>query len=96
MSTKPDYCAGCGRPTQSHNVAIDVSEHDNVGLPTLAGVCCHRCWSGDSDGVPPIGDLLQDVQYDDERGERAEDKLVDAMDFDEMVAISAPVEALRP
>lgn len=93
---KPENCCadGCGRPTRSHNVAIDVSEHDAVGLPTLAGVVCHRCWAGDSEDVPPIGDLYNDAAYDDEDGDAATIRLIESVDFEQMVSIHVPVEEL--
>lgn len=80
---KPENCAGCGSWTQSHSVAVDVSEHDEVGLPTLAGVVCHTCWTGGTEGVPAVGDLLGDP-----------DALYEALDTDELVAVAAPVEEL--
>jgi hypothetical protein len=79
---KPETCASCGSWTQSHNVAIDVSEHDDVGLPTLAGVVCHSCWTGNGDG-PAVGDLMGDP-----------DALMEALDTGEMVSVGAPVEDL--
>lgn len=96
MTTKPKKCAACGKPTQSHNIAIDVSDHDRVGLPTLAGVCCHTCWRGDTDGTPPIGDLYSDASahHDDEAGDRAADRLVESVDIGLMVASTVPVEDL--
>lgn len=85
MTTKPERCCaeGCGRPTQSHNVAVDVSEHDAVGLPTLAGVVCHRCWVDGPDGAEPIEERLDD-----------HDRLYEALDTGEMVAVGTPVGEL--
>lgn len=85
MVTKPENCAaaGCGKPTRSHNVAVDVSDYDDIGLPTLAGVVCHTCWIGETDGVPAVGDMLDD--YDD---------LYEALESDRLRAVPAPVEEL--
>lgn len=83
MSNRPENCAGCGRPTQSHTVAIDVSDHDVVGLPTLAGVVCHRCWIGDTENVPEIESVVED-----------EAQLRDALDTDWLVATETPVEEI--
>lgn len=96
MVEKPEGCASCAKRTKSHNVAVDVSEHDEVGLPTLAGVVCHTCWVGDTDGVPPIGDLYEDVHRDEEDSDGAYDDLVGALDFGEMVAVSTPAGELAP
>ena len=81
--TDPENCAGCGRPTQSHSVAIDVSGVDRVGLPTLAGVVCHRCWIGETEATPAIGERVGD-----KRGLRA------ALDADRLVAVDTPAEAI--
>ena len=80
--SEPENCAGCGRPTQSHSVAIDVSDVDAVGLPTLAGVVCHRCWIGDTEDTPAIGSI------DEKHRLRA------ALDADRLVAVDTPVEAI--
>lgn len=83
MVQKPENCAGCGSWTRSHNVAIDVSEHDEVGLPTLAGVVCHKCWTGQRDDLPAIGELLDD-----------HDRLYEVLDTDNLVAVSLTTEEL--
>jgi len=80
--SEPANCAGCGRPTQSHSVAIDVSDVDRVGLPTLAGVVCHRCWIGETEATPAIGSI------DEKHRLRA------ALDADRLVAVDTPVEAI--
>lgn len=83
MVEKPELCAGCGKFTRSHNVAVDVSEYDEIGMPTLAGVVCHTCWIGDTDGVPAIEPMLDD-----------HDRLRETLDTDNLVAVSVGVEEL--
>jgi len=86
VTDRPENCCaeGCGRPTSSHNVALDVSEHDSVGLPTLAGVVCHRCWSGDGCGDrEPVSELLDD-----------HGALLDRLDAGRMAAVPVPVEEM--
>lgn len=82
MTVKPDGCcaAGCGRPTQSHNIAVDVSEHDAAGLPALAGVVCHRCWT------ERIGSLVE--------SEPGAAEMLEALDTDEMVAVPMDVKEM--
>lgn len=81
---KPTNCCidGCGRPTQSHNLAIDMSEHDVIGAPTLAGVVCHRCWIGETEGVEAVGEIEDYME------------LYRATDSGRMVILSVPVEEL--
>jgi hypothetical protein len=79
MSNTPDGCAGCGKPTQSHHLRLDVSHLNDVGLPVLACVVCHTCWTGDTPGVPNIGRLQ-------ESGD--EEALFGALEIDRMVAVS--------
>jgi ribosomal protein L32 len=83
MVQKPQECAGCGSWTRSHNVAVDVSERDGAGTPTLAGVVCHKCWTGRRDDLPAIEGLLDDHE-----------RLYEALDTDSLVAVSVTTEEL--
>jgi len=85
VTRRPENCcaAGCARPTSSHSVAVDVSEHDAVGLPTLAGSVCHRCWVEGTEGGEPVSELL------DDRG-----ALLDRLDIGRMVAVGKPIEEM--
>jgi hypothetical protein len=87
MVERPETCCVevCGRPTQSHNVAFDVSEHDVVGLPTAAGVVCHRCFTGGTEGAPAIGEAAGTDGFDPN----------EHIDFDETVLVATPVEVLN-
>lgn len=89
MTQKPDNCCvdGCGRPTQSHNIAVDVSDHDVIGMPTLAGVVCHRCWTGETGEKPPMPELIGE-SGGDPRG------LLEHLDEDAMVLTAVPAEEL--
>ena len=85
-------CACCGKRTRSHNIAIDVSEHDSVGLPTLAMSVCHTCWAGNTKDTPSIRDVYTDAaNYGGEHRE----KLLSLVDLDRATASPVPVEELR-
>jgi len=60
-----------------------VSDVDVVGLPTLAGVVCHRCWVGDTEDTPAIGERVGDKR-----------RLRAALEVDRLVAVDTPVEAI--
>lgn len=78
------FCAVCGKPTRSHPVAFDVSDNDVIGAPTLAGMVCHRCWTGDGDAADrPFEELLEEP-----------DEALRVVDWDRMVITSVPVEKL--